>query len=227
MSESIPLPDQSEVDWIRRGFSSRIGDYRNWRSQVMQPRIDLGDGIHNAWRSMGRDDDRARLHFSELIMDDKMLCALTGLDILESIYEHANLEPEPMGRTFGPAFVYRAMQEVFTRYYIYTGSMKAQRDGFWVDGSSLIMSGDGEYFRYGQTPSQYKEVDRRMVMVGMTELAEPGTPLVSPELQAELLQKDDVQRAIMDGRAILHAAQAGVPYDVEEGFATHVTHWNV
>lgn len=226
MSEAVPLPDQSEVDWIKRGFSSRRGDYRTWRS-LIRPRIDLGAGMHDAWRSLGRDDDRARTHFGELVMGDKMLCALTGLDIMESIYEHANLEPKPMGQTFGPAFVYRAMQEVFTRYYIYTKMIAAQEEGFLVDGPSVIMGEGTEYFSYGQMPSRYKEVDRRMVMVGMTDLAEPDTTLVTPELQEQLLARDNIQRAIADGRAILHAAQVGEPYDDSQGFAIEVTQWNV
>jgi hypothetical protein len=183
--------------------------------------------MHDAWRSLGRDDDRARKHYAELVMGDKMLCALTGLDILESVYEHANLEPAPMGQTFGPAFVYRAMQEVFTRYYIYTNMMKAREEGVFTDGPSVIMGDGTEYFSYGQMPSRYKEVDRRMVMVGMTDLAEADTTLVSSELREELLQRETVQHAIADGRAILRAAQVGESYDASQGFATEVIQWNV
>jgi hypothetical protein len=228
MSEtSRSQPDEATIAWLRQGANVRLGGYSAWRREIV-PSTSIANGMHDAWRSLGRDDERARKDFGDLERGDQMLCVLTGLDILESIYEHARLEPQPMGRTFGPAFVYRAMQNAFTRYYLYTKLMGAREEGYlFATGSDIIMAEDSEFFSYGQMPSKYKEVDRRMVMVGMMELAHPDNNLVEPATRRELLRNDNVERAILDGHAILQAARVGAPYDQEQGFAAEVIHWQV
>jgi len=63
-------------------------------------------------------------------------------------------------------------------------------------------------------------------MVSMLELAQSGTTLCSPELQSELLEQDNIQRAIADGACILRSVTEGAEvYDPAQGYALEVTQW--
>lgn len=230
MSSSPELhtqPDQATQQWLRERHATRLGHYRHWRRNLQSVDTPF-ELVHSAWRSTKLDsatpDERATVSFSELSDMDASLCTLTGMDVLETIYEHIHHEPERPA-SFGPDFVYRAMASIGRMYYDWQEMQRWTTIDYiytrYYDPAQIRRTS------YATVPPESKEVDRRMVMTTMTRLADPATQLCSPYDRRQLLGMPAVLDAIADGYAILQAVEGGTPYDQQQGYATETIHWHV
>ena len=186
--------------------------------------------IHDAWlstRPASSDDPKLGGEYANLTLVQKALCYLTGQNILLSIHEHLR-EQNRSVELFGPAFMYGAMRRVYLPYYHYRFSASSPQPGLNTLAMDILRGPEPEYFRYRNIPPRSKEVDRRMVVVSMLELANPNTILCEPEVREEALLHPNTAAALADADNILASVRdEAEPYEATGGYAAEVIHWRI
>lgn len=175
-----------------------------------------GEQIHDAWRSVfagnnaGSYDARLHMAHADLMAYDQGLCIVSG-----EIVDRAIARQLTRRRNFGVAFVRKTMEQIYDGYNRYTACLK----GIGAIGLDWFNAGsaDGRHQAILAKPPYHvlsyadKEIDRRMVVVGLNNLPDDRLPA---------FQRHAIR---LDAAAILDSAASETPYDPSMGYATEAS----
>jgi hypothetical protein len=187
--------------------------------------IPLYAALHDAWRSTRLErniaDPLAEVPFRELPAMNLSLSIGTGMAFIRAVHQHARYHwPE---RTFDNGFMYDTMEKLYEWYAILLN-----KDRSWSDESGYFPNGTSPFMakQYAAKPASYKEVDRRLIVAGMTTLEDPSFRAWDVLQDREgMLQDPAIRHAIRDGQAVLSAVRYGEQYEASTAFGIETIHW--